>query len=355
MKTIVLMILAFMATTLAHAQTPAFDPRDWKGTQAGPPTQILVLGTAHLSQLPDTFQPAMLGLLIDKLAAYKPEIITHEGISGEQCDTLKRYATTYPGMFDTYCWSTTEAEKATGLSVASAMAEIEKILAAWPKVPTAAQRRQLAALFLAAGDRPSAGVQWQRLAVAERRSGDGIDEPLLKTLQRAGAKSNETFDIVVPLAARLGLERVYAIDDHTADSIQALAGPGFEPAIQKIWNSGDFPVSKDYDRQAKALRTSTDMINFYRFINNPDTQRGFINADFGAALKQQTPELYGRQYVAWYETRNLRMIANIRTAFGNHPGARVLSIVGASHKPYFDAYLNMMHEVKLMDAEGVLR
>jgi hypothetical protein len=39
--------------------------------------------------------------------------------------------------------------------------------------------------------------------------------------------------------------------------------------------------------------------------------------------------LYGRQYVAWWETRNLRMVANIRVAFGNHPGARVLNIVGS--------------------------
>jgi hypothetical protein len=49
------------------------------------------------------------------------------------------------------------------------------------------------------------------------------------------------------------------------------------------------------------------------------------------------------------------MVANIRAAFGNCPGARVLSIVGASYKPYYDAYLNMMHEVKLIDAEAILK
>ena len=61
------------------------------------------------------------------------------------------------------------------------------------------------------------------------------------------------------------------------------------------------------------------------------------------------PPYYGRQYVAWWETRNLRMVANIRASFGNKPGARVLSIVGTSHKPYYEAYLGMMHEVKLVD------
>ena len=37
------------------------------------------------------------------------------------------------------------------------------------------------------------------------------------------------------------------------------------------------------------------------------------------------------------------------------PGARALVIVGASHKGYFEAYLNMMHDIRLVDAEAVLR
>ena len=49
------------------------------------------------------------------------------------------------------------------------------------------------------------------------------------------------------------------------------------------------------------------------------------------------------------------MVANIRATFVNQPGARVLNIVGASHKGYFEAYLDMMHDVKLVDAEAVLK
>jgi hypothetical protein len=49
------------------------------------------------------------------------------------------------------------------------------------------------------------------------------------------------------------------------------------------------------------------------------------------------------------------MAANIRSAFGNKPGARVLVIVGATHKGYLDAYLGMMQGVRLVDAEQLLR
>ncbi len=346
---------AFPAIAQIPAQTPAFDPRHLKNAHAGPPTQVLTLGSAHLSQLPPNFRADMLAPLIDKLAAFKPDIITHEGISGEQCDVLKRYGARYPDMFDTYCWDTAEAERATGLTVPAAMAEIERTLAAWPVSPTTAQRRHLAAVFLAANDRPSAQVQWLRLPVVERKTGDGIDDALLKILTRAGVKANETFDIGVVLAARLGLERVYAVDDHTADSVQGLAGPGFETAIQQIWNGPTFAEGQEYGRRSKALANGTDLVEFFRFINRPGTQRAFIASDFGRALKDATPELFGRQYVAWYEVRNLRMVANVRAAFGNRPGARVLNIVGASHKGYYDAYLDMMSDVQLVDAEAVLR
>lgn len=49
------------------------------------------------------------------------------------------------------------------------------------------------------------------------------------------------------------------------------------------------------------------------------------------------------------------MVANIRAAFGNAPGARVLNIVGASHKAYYDQYLSLMSDVRLVDAQTVLR
>ncbi len=104
-----------------------------------------------------------------------------------------------------------------------------------------------------------------------------------------------------------------------------------------------------------ALKTSADMLELYRFINLPETQRQTIKADFRSSLGQQTPELYGRQYVAGWEVRNLRMVANIRAACATRPGARVLNIVGASHKPYYDAFLSLMPDVELVDAETVLK
>ena len=61
-----------------------------------------------------------------------------------------------------------------------------------------------------------------------------------------------------------------------------------------------------------------------------------------------------RQYVSWWQTRNLRMAANIVEAAGNQPGAKMLVIVGASHKAYFDAYLDQMQDWELVSVDAVL-
>ena len=338
----------------AVAETPAFDPRDWKGQHLDPPTKVLTIGSTHLGQLNVTVTPEMLVPLLDKISAFKPEIITHEGISGEQCDVLKRYGTRYPGMFENYCFGNDEAEKATGLTVPAAMAEVETTLAKWPIHPTAAQRRRLTSLFLAAGDRPSASVQWLQLSAAEQITGDGINEALLKIVTREGEKPNETFEVAVVVAARLGLNRVYAVDDHTADNIQGLAGPELNDFLQGFWGTSKSSIGDEYYKLAGSLKSGTDMLTLYRFTNAPETQREFITSDYNAAMNRPSPERFGRIYNAWNETRNLRMVSNVRAAFGNRPGARVLNIVGASHKPYYDAYLSMMPDVDLVDAEKIL-
>lgn len=351
------MIVLFPAAALSQAIV--FDPRSWKDAQEGPITQILTIGSTHLAQLERKPADGDLDDVLAKLAKFKPDIITHEGISGDQCEHLRAFKARYPDMWSTYCWGTDDVEMATGLTVAAALAEIDRTLASWPKTPTAVQRRGLIRLFLAANDRPSAYVQWLQLAPAERKEGDGIDATLLKIMVEAAGKRNETYMIASKLAAMMGLQRVYAVDDHTADSIDGLAGPGYMPAIRAMWKRPNTPEIEakfaEYEKLQNAATTAPAMLDFYRALNSPAMQIAFVNGDFRKALQDKTPELYGRQYVAWYETRNLRMVANIRAAFANQPGAHVLNVVGASHKAYYDAYLNMMSDVKIVDAAEILK
>jgi hypothetical protein len=308
-RTLITLALSLSALS-ASAQSVDF--AEFERDIDGPRTQVLVLGSPHLSGMPDSFKAEQLEPLLERLARFK----------------------------------------ATGLDVPAALAEVEKTLAAWPEHPTPAQRRRLIGLFAAANDRASMVVQWLQLPAAERRIGNTLDAALLAQVDKTAQSKNENTTIAATLAARLGLQRVYAIDDHTADGVSAKAGAALGETMQAIWShSADAPVLA----KATALEKSGDMLATYRFYNSPEAQHDFIAFDFGAALKHRSPQHYGRQYVAWWETRNLRMVGNIRAAIGTQPGVRVLSIVGSSHKSYFDAYLGLMHDIDVEDTEAWLR
>ncbi|KQT31708.1 hypothetical protein ASG29_07195 [Sphingomonas sp. Leaf412] len=350
--TLPLIAALLAAPATAQEYRPAFDPGRLKAPATMAPNEVMVLGTTHLSGLPETFDAALLGPLLDRLAAWKPTAVATENVSGLQCDMLRRYPSRYAGTVETYCGDPSAAAKATGLDVPAANAEAERLLTAWPADPTAAQRRRLAAVFLAAGERGSALVQWLRLAPAERRAGDGVDAALVAELERYRQKRNETSWIAAPLAARLGLERLWAVDDHSADSPEKDEAAG--AAIMAAW---DNPFTKRRMAADKALVAGIarpgGVLAMYRAYNDPAAAMTTYRSDFGAALA--APGGLGRGYVGYWETRNLRMVGNIRDVLGRYPGTRMLAIVGASHKGYYEAYLGRMHDVRLVDTAAALK
>ncbi|MGQ2942251.1 MAG: DUF5694 domain-containing protein [Blastomonas fulva] len=343
----------------AQSYRPSFDPSALKLPASSTPNEVLVLGTPHLSGLPDSFTPDMLAPLLDRLAAWRPTAIATEDLSGLQCDSLRRYPSRYAETVKTYCFDPAPAGQATGLDVPAANAEAERLLAAWPAAPAPAQRRQLAAIFLASGERGSALVQWLRLPAEERRAGDGLTDALVTTLEKARTRRNETYLVAATLATRLGLERLWSVDDHSADS----PGPVIpeeiqanEAAITKAWDNPATRARRAQSEQLTARLAQPDgLLNLYRAYNAPDAPMLVYRSDFGAALVEPSPQGFGRQYVGYWETRNLRMVANMRDIIGRYPGTRLLTIVGASHKGYYEAYLNQMHDVHLADVGAVLR
>ena len=316
----------------------------------GPRAQVLVLGTVHLRYMPADFIPASLDGVLNRLAAFKPDIITIETESGEECDLAARHPAKYG---PDYCASTDAAMAATGLDVPAAIAEVDKILKAWPAQPTPAQQRRLAALFLAANDRASAYVQWLRLPEAERRAGDGLNAALVEMLGQTGKRNNESYQLAARLAARLGLQRVHAVDNHTGDRIDVPDMKAFGRSIEAAWAAGGAAL-KERQKREEVLSQASDLLPLYRAINDPESLRVLAEANVRPAMQATSAEGYPQIWVAGWEIRNLRMVANIRETFRERPGSRVLSIVGASHKPWFDDWLGQLQGVDIVNVAKVL-
>ncbi|MBK1968630.1 MULTISPECIES: DUF5694 domain-containing protein [Brevundimonas] len=349
--------VAIGSAASAQAYRPSFHPDQLKGPPAGDLNEVLVLGSPHLSSLPDSFRPELLEPLLARLEAWRPTAVAIENLSGLQCDAMRRYPSRYAESVATYCYDPSAEGQALGLDVPAANAEAERLLAEWPAAPTAAQRRRLAALFLAAGEPSSALVQWLRLPEGERKAQDGLTADMAAKLNRRMTRKNESDLLAAVLAARLGQERLWAVDDHTADSASRPEEEAAQAkAIMAAWDNPYVQARKDMDQPLfENLAQADGLLNIYRAYNTPETQMLAYRSDFGATHVEPSPEAFGRRYLGYWETRNLRMVANMRDVLGRYPGTRMLTIVGASHKGYYEAYLDQMHDVRLVSSDEVLR
>ncbi|MFC0501564.1 DUF5694 domain-containing protein [Asaia krungthepensis] len=339
----------------AEPYIPAFHPGAMTDRPLGMPGQVLVLGSPHLSTLPQSFHPEMLEPLLTRLAHWHPDAIATETSPGLLCEAMRHELERQADAVAHYCPDPVLAGKAAGLDVIAATRAIDRVLASWPREPNASQRRHLALLFLAAGEPGSALVQWFQLPRNEQVALDGLTQALVSQLNGLASRRNETGLLAARLAAREGLERLWSIDDQR-DLVIPMDDKAYGAALQHAWDNPATRVRMDQDKKLyAALDTPDGLLNVYRAYNRPDYGKIAYQSDWGAALKDPSPEGYGRHYVGYWETRNLRMVANMREVLARKPGMRLLVIVGASHKAYDEAYLSQMRDVELVDAETVLQ
>ncbi len=351
------------AISPAAAQNRPFDPREYQGRHIGQPTQILVIATPHLSGAPDSFDPAVLEPLLQRLEAFRPDAIAIEALPGRTIDQLWEWRESYPQTAQNYGGRSMALAGLTrgylGMDMAQADAEIRRTLADWPASPTPAQRRRLAALFVAAGDPSSAIVQWWRLDPSERVADDESVTRLLAdqlSSYDTVARRNENHLIASRLAVRLGQERVYPTDDQSDDVV-----PNFEENITAFVEEPWFaelmadPTFTPLREAGQTLTTPEQALATYRLVNSWRSGRTDANGQWLNMINRPSPDNVGRARVAAWETRNLRQAANIREVSARYPGGRILVIVGSAHKPWFDAYLSMMSDVEVVDAARVLR
>lgn len=305
-----------------HAYRAPFDPGLYKTPRKIPASQVAILGSPHFSGFPSSPSAAVIEPVLKKLEAWQPTIIATENLSGLQCDMLRRYPARYASTVDDYCFDPAAAGKAAGLDVQAANTEAERMLADWPAAPGPSARRRLALVFLAAGEPVSATVQWLRLPETERIALDGLTPALVDELNRLAGRKGESYRLGAALAARLSHERVISIDDQSA-ARQSGDQEAYGAALTKAWDNPATKTRLDaYDKLLAGLGDGDGLLRIYRAYNAPSEALLTYQSDFGAALAEPSQQAYGRRYVGYWETRNLRISGNIRDALTAAPGAR---------------------------------
>lgn len=358
MKLVAIAAAALFAAPAAAQEAEPLDLRQFDAALAVEPTQVLALGVAHFSGWSDFVDrhalDAALDPLLDRLEAFAPDTIMIENVSGADCDQLRRYGLFYAGAADSYCRDIEDAGQFTGLDPVEAnMAMLETLMAGGPGEDPVA-RRTLAAQMLAAGEPYSALVQWLRLPEAERIAGNELSDRMAGRLATLSRSLNESASLAVPLAVRLGHERVWPVDDHSADQLYLRNAEIFGERMQEIWSNGSTEGRARYEALIDKVKQDRDLVAFLRDMNSLEAQEMTIRGDFAKGLADDQKEGVGQDYANWWQVRNMRMAANMVAAMSLNRSQRAVAIVGASHKAYYDNYLDMMHHVELVDTNAFL-
>ena len=345
-----------LASVLALAACGQNDSLDFSGVDPAltvPPTQIMVLGTAHLYNYENNLSLNDLEPLLERLEAYAPDIVTIENSPGMTCQRARSYPREHAGYADVYCFDGGPYRAESGLSLSQGSFQAREALLDWPDTPTAAERRQLASYFLASEEPVSALVQWLQLDEVDRVAGDGLGPASVEVLNRLGQSMDESTSIAARLAARQGLERVFYADDHGSFLDAEGDSEAYGARLNELWSQEGDPCQSRSDT-AIAKLTGGDILGAYRDYNSQAYMIKAIDCDLRLTMNDDEPERYGRKYTMAWEARNLRMVSLIMDAATIKPGGRVLSIVGATHKPYQEAYLDQMQDVKIVNTDTVL-
>ena len=121
-----------------------------------------------------------------------------------------------------------------------------------------------------------------------------------------------------------------------------------DPALQGVMSD---PAMAETQAAYRRLTSPEEVLEVYRLFNEPRAQPARAAAEWGAFLRAAGDAEAARARVVAWEARNLRMAAHILEATRGMPGARVLVIVGASHKPYLEAALDDLALVDIVEFE----
>lgn len=346
-----LMLGLLLALPPASAAPPVA-PGSAVETQLGPlmrpelRSEVLVVGTAHLAGI-DWIQPAHLDGVLDLLARFAPTRIAVERLPPDEVALLLERAAHDRGaqqVLDQFAGPIVTHDRAMqqalGVDRAMARSKAEALLADAGGLAEPA-RVELVGLLLAAYEFDSAALQWSYLSPEARARAQVVPEPTRQALDQRLAASDEIAALAMPLARRLGLQRLDPVDSQY-EAVRTLALPeaALEEASRQAWGEEwrATPAARRMQHLFDQAAESHDMLALLRQLNSEAVQRDDAMQWHGWLVQDRADGVHRFRYAMW-ELRNQRMAANVLDVAASPRPERVMLLVGASHKAFVDRAL----------------
>lgn len=318
-------------------------------------SEVLVLGTMHLAAYNEQLTTAHLVSVLDALEHYAPSRIGVELLPADELALLREHAAHDPaaaellGMFGKRIVTLGDTmQKALQLSRTQANQHARSML---PDAATlsADDRALLVGLLLAAYEYPSALLQWSYLPESLREDDSRWPAHVREQLRKALASANEVSTLAVPLARRLGLQQIHAIDSQY-EGIRTLAAPRaaledlFSDPRRSEWRTAE-RVRGDENLRQNAFAAG-DLLPLYQWLNSHEYMTWDVEQWRWLFETRHASGLDRFRYAMW-ELRNQRIATNIVDAAASTRPERLVVIIGSAHKAALDESLSQLLSVRL--------
>lgn len=309
----------------------------------GPPTELLVLGSAHLTE--ETTDNALQSTL-ERLAAWTPQAVAVELLPGDVVQGYRLEGGLYAGLRVGGSPAALRLEAGARKHRTWSRAEAEA-LALHPD--TAPAERVLA--WLVALEPANALLTWTPDLQ--------LPPDFAAGLQEYTDHKGEIQRLAVPLARQLGQTRLHHFDDFTTNA----ALQERLKVLPELWEDEAFmagihssPAMTEGDEHLQRANAAGDYWAYLKYANGPRWIADSETLEVGSYLGRSLPGGEHRTQVADWNARNIFMAARLRHITALFPGGRVLALVGAAHKGPLEAVLSAiapdLRLVELSELEG---
>lgn len=212
-------------------------------------------------------------------------------------------------------------------------------------------REKLILYQIASFDLYSAVLQWSYLTEEQKKKSAIIPKEIKDKLEMILSSYNEINLIAIRLAAKNNLQKLIPIDDQQDKDIYSKILPSL---MQEIINdslylkTANSDVYKRTDEIFKESIKKNNLLPYFKYINSQEYAIKDAEAQWGVFYKLNLESGLDRTRAALWEVRNLNIASNIRRATSLKPGSKLIVIVDPSHKPFLEAYLSSLGDIKII-------
>jgi hypothetical protein len=332
----------------ANADTPIQDLKLATKIQ----TEVMILGTTHLRAIKAPFDENALAPIVSRLTKFQPSAIAIESLRSADIlamihgvDEYNSVLTQFVG--DDFLELAKSIQEELALTAGQAISKLNTLLST--NDISDEERLNIIQVAIAAYDKSTALLHWSYLENDIKTTALPVN--LQQYFKTKASNNNETNLISIPLAKKLQLNRLFSIDDHLDKDLYPKIISEIRPSMKKSKYVSELR-SSDYVKKPQMLMSQAQKTNnwlpLFNWVNSTEYTEQVINTEWRLFIDKDMEIKPGLSRVALWEVRNLNMVSNIMRVVSNNIGGKVIVIVGANHKVFFEDYLSRMVGVKII-------